>query len=83
MFAVGAVCLAVGGASGCVTWWQVLAVAGGVDQDVGVEGGIEPFISAVERDGLSVSVHQRSPSVDHRFIKVTADHTHTFVLLYL
>ncbi len=34
----------------CVTWRQVLAVAGGVDQDVGVEGGIEPFISTVKAD---------------------------------
>lgn len=37
-----------GGACECVTWWQVLAVAGGVDQDVGVEGGIEPLVSTVE-----------------------------------
>ena len=40
---------------GCVTWRQVLAVAGGVDQDVGVEGGVEPFVSTVEGHRLTVS----------------------------
>lgn len=34
---------------GCVTWWQVLAVAAGVDQNVGVEGGVEPFVSTAAR----------------------------------
>lgn len=33
-----------------VTWGQVLAAAAGVDQDVGVEGSIEPLVSTQVRE---------------------------------
>lgn len=38
-----------GGGRGGVTWRQVLAAAAGVHQDVGVEGGIETFISTLSK----------------------------------
>lgn len=46
-----------------VTWWQVLAVAAGVDQDVGVEGGVEPLVSAADETS-----HARAHTDAHKVI---------------